>query len=253
MKSLEGHIGMVTGGATGIGAAIVERLAALGARVGYTYHNSRQEAELLAERLNRDGERIFPARVDICDSEQVKAGVEKINEHFGQPVSILVNNAGDIVKTMIIEEMPEEVWDKIIDVNLKGAFLCSKYCIPGMRQRQYGRIVNISSLAARAGGGPGAIPYAVAKGGLETFSRGLAKELGPYNITVNTVAPGVIYTRMHERYDVAGDLEEFKKKSPLARIGQTGEVAAAVVFLASAEASYITGAIISVNGGVRFD
>jgi 3-oxoacyl-[acyl-carrier protein] reductase len=253
MNDLSGQIALVTGGATGIGAAIVERLAECGARVGYTYRESRKEAELLREGLNRDGERVFSVKVDICDSQQVKAGVDAIIGHFGQPVSILVNNAGDIVKTVTIEEMPEELWDRIIDVNLKGAFLCSKYCIPGMRQRKYGRIVNISSLAARAGGGPGSIPYAIAKGGVETFSRGLAKELGPHHITVNTVAPGVIYTRILERYDVVGDHEEFRKRSPLSRIGNPDEVAAAVVFLASPDASYITGEIISVNGGVRFD
>jgi 3-oxoacyl-[acyl-carrier protein] reductase len=253
MKTLDGQIALVTGGATGIGAAIVAQLAARGARVGYTFHTSRHEAELLAKTLNRDGERVFPVEVDICDSRMVKAGVDSITDHFGKPVSVLVNNAGDIVETMVIEEMPEAVWDKIINVNLKGAFLCSKYCIPGMRRLDYGRIVNISSLAARAGGGPGAIPYAVAKGGVESFSRGLAKELGPFHITVNTVAPGVIYTRILERYDVVGPHDEFKKRSPLSRIGNPEEVAAAVVFLASPEASYITGELISVNGGVRFD
>jgi len=253
MIRLDGQVALVTGGATGIGAAIVERFVSLGARVGYTYRESKQEAEILTEKLNRDGEKVLPVKVDVCESQQVKAGVDAIIEHFGQPISILVNNAGDIIKTMLIEEMPEELWDRVMAVNLKGAFLCSKYCIPGMRQQRYGRIVNISSLAARAGGGPGSIPYAVAKGGMETFTRGLAKELGPHCITVNTVAPGVIYTRILKRYNVVGDHEEFKKRSPLHRIGQPEEIAAAVAFLASTEAAYITGEIISVNGGVRFD
>jgi NAD(P)-dependent dehydrogenase (short-subunit alcohol dehydrogenase family) len=179
---------------------------------------SRHEAKLFTETLNRNGERVFPVEVDVCDSRMVKDGADSITGHFGKPVSVLVNNAGDIVETMVIEEMPEALWDRIINVNLKGAFLCSKSC----RRRTR------------------AIPYAVAKRrGGELQSRP-AKELGPYHIAVNTVAPGVIYTRILKRYDAVGPHDELRKRNPLSRIGNPEEVAAAVLFLASPEASYIT-------------
>ena len=122
-----------------------------------------------------------------------------------------------------------------------------------MKARRYGRIVNISSLAARAGGGPGCLPYAVSKGGVETFTRGLAKEMAPYDITVNAVAPGLIDTDMIHRFDVCGGIENVIPKIPLARLAVTEEVAGAVVFLASRDASYITGETIAVNGGLRMD
>lgn len=253
MQSLHGQVAMVTGGATGIGAAIVKRLAELGARVGCCYRTSQVAAECLAENLNRNGMHVFPVQVDVTESQQVKAAVDSITRHLDGPISILVNNAGEMFQTVTIDEMSEEIWDKIIAVNLKGVFLCAKYCIPVMKAQKRGWIVNISSLAARAGGGPGSVHYAATKGGVESFTRGLAKELGPFNIFVNAVAPGVIGTTWHQRYKVAPAFQDLKQSIPLRRIGVPEDVVGAVVFLVSQDSSYITGEVINANGGLRMD
>jgi len=252
-EPLAGHIAMVTGGATGIGAAIVERLASAGARVGCCYRSSRAGAEALAARLGAQGCAVLPVQVDVASSEAVRAAVESITAHFGGPVSILVNNAGDQIATAPVDSMDEELWDRVLAVNLKGAFLCAKYCIPGMKSARSGRIINISSISAHSGGGPGAAHYAASKAGLEAFTRALAKELGPFNITANAVAPGVILTALHQRFNTPESLEKLRQGVPLARLGVPDEVAAVVAFLASADAAYITGEIIAVNGGLRMD
>lgn len=252
-EPLAGHIAMVTGGATGIGAAIVERLASAGARVGCCYRSSRAGAEALAARLGAQGCAVLPVQVDVASSEAVRAAVESITAHFGGPVSILVNNAGDQIATAPVDSMDEELWDRVLAVNLKGAFLCAKYCIPGMKSARSGRIINISSISAHSGGGPGAAHYAASKAGLEALTRALAKELGPFNITANAVAPGVIYTALHQRFNTPESLEKLRQGVPLARLGVPDEVAGVVAFLASADAAYITGEVIAVNGGLRMD
>ena len=196
---------------------------------------------------------ILLCQVDISDGEKVKSAIDSIAKHFGQPISILINNAGDILHLAKIESLTEEQWNQVMAVNLTGTFLCAKHCVTGMKAKNTGRIINISSLAARAGGGVGSIAYAVSKGGVETFTRGLAKELAPFNITVNAVAPGIIDTPILQRYNVTGNLGEIKQRTPLARLGRPDEVAGAVTFLASKEASYITGETIAVNGGLRMD
>ena len=252
-KPFEGQVVMVTGGSAGIGSAIVERFVSLGARVGCCYHSNAAAAQNLADKLNRQAEVVLPVKVDISDGGQVKSAVDSIAEHFGQPISILINNAGDVLHLAEIESLTEEQWNQVMAVNLTGTFLCAKHCIAGMKAKKTGRIINISSLAARAGGGAGSVAYAVSKGGVETFTRGLAKELSPFNITVNAVAPGVIDTAILQRYNVTGNLGEIKQKIPLARLGTPAEVAGAVTFLASKQASYITGETIAVNGGLRMD
>ena len=244
---------MVTGGAKGIGVAITERLVALGTKVACCYHKSQAAAKELEKRLNQQGGNLFAVQMDVCDAQQIQSALDATIEYFGDSVSILVNNAGDIVETAPVELLSEELWNKVMDVNLKSVFLCSKYCLPGMKAKRYGRIINLSSLAARAGGGPGCLPYAVSKGGVETFTRGLAKEVAPYNITVNAIAPGVTDTDLIRRYDVCGGLDKLVPRIPLSRLAVAGDVAGAVVFLASDDASYITGETIAVNGGLRMD
>jgi 3-oxoacyl-[acyl-carrier protein] reductase len=244
---------MITGGATGLGAAMVGRFAMLGADVACCYHKSRAGADALAVKLREMGVEIFPVQVDVADSAQVREAVAAIAEHFGRPVSILVNNAGDNISPAPIDEMEEETWDRVIDVNLKGAFLCAKYCIPAMKAAKAGRVINITSISGRSGGGPGGAHYAASKGGLEAFTRALAKELAPFGVTANGVAPGVVYTPLHERTNTPESLERLRQNIPLLRLGAPVDVAALVTFLASPEAGYITGENIAVNGGLRMD
>lgn len=249
----DGQLVFVTGGATGIGAAIVERFAVLGANVGCCYNKSRAGAEALAASLQARGLGIFPAQADVSEGQQVKAAIEATVARFGRPISILVNNAGDNINPTPVEAMDEALWTKVIGINLTGPFLCAKYCIAGMRALGTGRIINITSISARTGGGPGSAHYVASKAGLEGFTRALAKELAPFNITVNGVAPGVVYTPIHERTNTPETLERLRQNIPLLRIGQAEEVARVVTFLASEDAAFITGEIVAVNGGMRMD
>jgi len=253
MKGIAGKVAMITGGATGLGAACVERLAEEGAKVACCYNKSKANAEALAEKLTANGMEVFAVHIDVTDSGQVKSGVEAITNHFEQPIGILVNNAGDVIKNVPVDEMDEELWNLVIAINLTGTFLCSKYVVPGMKQLGEGRIINMGSISARTGGGSGAAHYVASKGGVEALTRALAGELAEYNITVNTVAPGVIYTPIHERHNTPESLERLRQQIPLKRIGDPPEVASVVAFLASDEARYITGENIAINGGKRFD
>lgn len=252
-KNLEGKIALVTGGGTGIGAAIVERLASLGARVACAYNKSRASAEALTGKLAAQGKIVWLVRMDVANEAEVRDGVEAVVRHFGAPVDILVNNAGDNLQPMTVDRMDKELWDRVMAINLGGAFLCAKHCIPAMKERRSGRIVNITSISARTGGGPGSAHYVASKAGLEGFTRALAKEMAPFGVTVNGVAPGLITTPIHDRTNTPESLEKLRQTIPLARIGMPEETARVVSFLISDEASYITGEIIAVNGGLRMD
>ena len=253
MEIFDGQVVMVTGGATGLGAAMVERFALLGAAVACCYNKSQSAAEALAAKLRECGKEILLVQVDVADGAQVRRAVAAVAEHFGRSVSILINNAGDNINPAPIDEMPEETWDRVIGINLKGAFLCAKYCIPAMKAAKAGRVINITSISGRSGGGPGGAHYAASKGGLEAFTRALAKELAPYGVTANGIAPGVVYTPLHERTNTPESLERLRLNIPLLRLGVPMDVAGLAAFLASADASYITGEIIAINGGLRMD
>jgi 3-oxoacyl-[acyl-carrier protein] reductase len=253
MKPFDGQLAFVTGGATGIGAATVEHLAALGAAVACCYHKSSAQAEALTEKLRARGFKILPVQVDVSKREQVQAAIETTLQHFGRPISLLINNAGDNLNPTPVETMDEALWQQIIGINLTGPFLCAKYAIPGMKTLGGGRIINVTSISARTGGGPGSAHYVASKAGLEGFTRALAKELAPFHITVNGIAPGVIYTPIHERTNTPESLERLRQNIPLARLGAADEVAQVVAFLASEAAAFITGEIVAVNGGMRMD
>jgi 3-oxoacyl-[acyl-carrier protein] reductase len=253
MDTFNGKLAMVTGGATGIGAAIVERLALLGADVACCYNKSQAGAQALAEKLGRAGREISIVKMDVSNHQQVKDGVESIIVRYGRPIQILVNNAGDNINPTPLEAMDEALWNKVIGINLTGPFLCAKYCIPGMKTLGGGRIINVTSISARTGGGPGSAHYVASKAGLEGLTRSLAKELAPFNITVNGVAPGLVYTPIHERTNTPESLERLRQTIPLLRIGAADEVARVVAFLASEDASFVTGEIVAVNGGMRMD
>lgn len=250
---LSGKNVLITGAAKGIGEAISKALAAAKANLAINYNTSAQRAESLVEQFRADGLRAVAIQADVSQPDQAERLVSQAQEALGSTIDILVNNAGALIQQSTIEEMTIELWNKVLAVNLTSAMLCAKYVIPGMKQKGWGRIINISSISARSGGGPGGSHYASAKAGMNTLTKSLAKAFGPYGITANAVAPGVILTEMHERFSTKESLEQLKKMTPLGFLGQPEDVAGLVLFLASDSASYITGETIAVNGGLRMD
>jgi 3-oxoacyl-[acyl-carrier protein] reductase len=206
-----------------------------------------EAAQSTAREIEKTGGRALAVQVDVSNAAVVDAAVKETLSAFGK-VDILVNNAG-ISQMSSIARMTEEEWDRTIDVNLKGVFLCCRAVIPHMKERRYGKIVNISSILALTGS-PARVHYSAAKTGVIGFTRGLAAELGPYNINVNSVGPGIIDTPMLEQ-DVASELrQQLQQRVPLRRLGVPRDIADAVLFLVSDEASYITGQSLFVCGGV---
>src|SRR5678815_1798491 len=250
--TLEGKVAIVTGGASGIGHATATALAECGAAVAINYHRNETGAELLREQINSNGGRAIAIRADVTMASEIAELVHRTNSELG-PVDILVNNAGSLIERLKILDITEERWDQVIDLNLKSAFLCSKAVIPGMVERRSGSIINLSSIAGRNGGALGSMHYATAKGGLITFTKGLAKELAPFNIRVNAVSPGVIDTPYHEQFSTPEMMKNYVNAIPLGRVGKAEEVASVIVFLASDAASYLAGETIEINGGMYMD
>ena len=250
---LNGKTALVTGGAKGIGEAISLALAANGAALALNYCSSGARAREMAAAIKADGGRAVCVQADVAEPDEVKRMVREAEAALGESIDILVNNAGTQVELSTIDSVTPELWQKVLAVNLTGAMVCSQCVAAGMREKGWGRIINISSISARSGGGPGGIPYATAKGGLNTFTKGLAKELGPAGITVNAIAPGIILTEMHEKFSTKESLDNLKGIVSLKRFGEPEDVSGAVLFLASDSASYVTGEIVAVNGGLRMD
>ncbi len=242
---LEGKIALVTGASRGIGRAISEELGAQGAIVIGTATTD-AGAQAISDAIAARGGQGVGMLMDVADSESVAHGLAKIDEHFGTPL-ILVNNAG-ITRDNLLMRMKDDEWEQVINTNLNGLYRLSKGVLRGMMKARHGRIINIGSVVGAMGNG-GQTNYAASKAGLEGFTRALAREVGSRNITVNAVAPGFIDT------DMTKELPEAQRQMlvgqiPLGRLGQAGEIASAVTFLASDAAAYITGAIIPVNGGM---
>ena len=250
---LNGKTALVTGGAKGIGEAISLALAANGAALALNYCTSGARAREMAAAIKADGGRAVCVQADVAEPDEVKRMVREAEAALGDSIDILVNNAGTQVELSTIDSVTPELWQKVLAINLTGAMVCSQCVAAGMREKGWGRIINISSISARSGGGPGGIPYATAKGGLNTFTKGLAKELGPAGITVNAIAPGIILTEMHEKFSTKESLDNLKGIVSLKRFGEPEDVSGAVLFLASDSASYVTGEIVAVNGGLRMD
>jgi 3-oxoacyl-[acyl-carrier protein] reductase len=241
----KGQVGIVTGGARGIGKAIAEGLAKSGVDLVIAGRNL-DAANETAAALTAFGVKAMGVKLDVSNSEEVEKTFEGIRKEF-QRIDILINNAG-ITKDGLLLRMSEAAWDSVIDINLKGVFLCSREAIKDMAKQRYGRIVNITSVAAFMGN-PGQANYSASKAGIVGFTKTIAREYAIRGITVNAVAPGFIETAMT---DVLSDRvkEEMKKLIPLGRFGTVEDVANAVIFLASPDSGYITGQVIHVNGGM---
>jgi 3-oxoacyl-[acyl-carrier protein] reductase len=249
---LQGQAALITGASSGIGRATAEAMARAGARVAVNYLKNEAGARETVQRIARAGGDAFAIRADVTRAAEVAAMVAAVRERWGR-IDILVNNAGDLIARRMLGEMTEDYFDQIMALNLKSAFLCAKAVWEEMAARKSGSIINMTSIAARNGGGPGAAAYAAAKGGLLTYTKGLARELAQHGIRVNGIAPGVIATPYHERYSSPGLMQKFVASIPLGRVGTSEEVADVAVFLASDAARYITGETIEVNGGMLMD
>jgi len=244
--SLEGRVAVITGAARGIGRAIGERLASLGADVVVADMQSELAEKCAKEIAELTGRKTLAIKVNVADAKSASEMVEKTINELDR-IDILVNNAG-ITRDTLILRMEEADWDAVIDVNLKGAFNCSKAAIRPMMRQRYGRIVNISSVSGQAGQ-VGQTNYSASKAGLIGFTKALAREVASRQITVNAVAPGFIPTALTN--DLSEDLKDMiLKATPLGRMGKPEEIAAAVAFLASDEAGYITGQVLAVDGGM---
>lgn len=249
MKAKEGTkmVAVVTGAGRGIGKAIAERLSEDGYKVAVCYRESETEANELSESICAVGAEAKAFKMDITDSENVNAVITEIEKEFGE-IAVLVNNAG-IASQMLFTDITDEMWLKMIDTNLSGAFYCTRAVLPFMIHRKSGKIINISSIWGETGGSC-EVHYSAAKAGVIGMTKALAKEVGPSGITVNSVSPGVILTDMTSHFDEE-TMNELKEETPLGRIGTPKDVAGVVSFLASSDADFITGADIPVNGGMN--
>jgi 3-oxoacyl-[acyl-carrier protein] reductase len=241
----EGKVAVVTGASRGIGRAIAQELGAEGAKVVVNYASSPEAAEEVAQAIQAAGGQASTFQADVGQVEQAKALIGHAIEHFGD-LHILVNNAG-IIRDGLILTMKEEDWDSVLQTNLKSTFNCSKAAVRHMLRKRYGRIINITSVAGQMGN-PGQTNYSASKAGMIGFTKALAREVASRSVTVNAVAAGFIDTAIWDRLETMK--EGLLEMIPLGRVGLPEEVAHSVAFLASDEAAYITGHVLTVDGGM---
>jgi 3-oxoacyl-[acyl-carrier protein] reductase len=243
---------LVTGASTGIGAAAAMAFARAGANVAVHYNRSREAAEAVAEGASGFAGRIVLVQGDVLDPAAPGRVVEEAAEALGG-LDVLVNNAGGLVARRVTEEMDDDFLEAVTSLNYYSAVRASKAAIPFLRQSDSGAIINVSSIAARNGGGPGTVVYASAKAAISGYTRALAKELASAGIRVNAIAPGVIDTPFHEAHTTSDAMAQMAGQIPIGRVGTSDECAGTILFLAfSPASSFITGEVVEVNGGHYF-
>ncbi|WP_298308088.1 SDR family NAD(P)-dependent oxidoreductase [uncultured Erythrobacter sp.] len=245
-----GKVAVVTGGSRDIGRAVCVKLASEGASVVVNYNNNQADADATVAAVEAAGGQGITVKADVTKPADVDALIAATTAAFGDEVHILVNNAGGLVARKTLEEMDEEFFNFVMQLNATSTFLACKAAVPLMKEGA--AIVNLASLAGRDGGGGGAIAYATSKGAVMTMTRGLAKELGPKGIRVNALCPGMIATTFHDKFTPDAARENVANSTPLRRQGKAEETADLVAYLASDEASFVTGANIDINGGLAF-
>lgn len=248
---LSGKTALVTGGNVGIGAGIARNLANCGVNVAITYFSHDVAAQETVDAIQAGGQKATMFRLDATNSEQVNEVVDQASQFLGGKIDILINNAGHLINRVTVDEMSDEHWHKVIDVNLSSTFYCTRAALQYIPDG--GRIVNMSSLAGRNGGGNGAVAYAASKAGVIGFTRGMAKELAPRHITVNALAPGfIVDTPFHETFTGVENYDRVIGGIPLQEAGVPDDVAGAVIYFVSDLGKWVTGQIAEINGGAWF-
>ena len=248
-EELKDAVILVTGASTGIGAAAALAFGRLGAHVVVHYNASREAAEGVASEIESSGGKATLVQGDMSDGETAAAVVEHAIAAGGR-LDVLVNNAGHMVDRIPVDDMDDEAFDRVLDLNARSAVAAIRAAVPQFRRQGRGNVINVTSISARSGGSRGSVLYSGAKGFISTITHGLAKELAPENIRVNAVSPGVILTAFHEKYSTPEKLESQRQTVPLGRLGTAEDCAGAFLFLATdALSGYITGQVIEVSGG----
>jgi 3-oxoacyl-[acyl-carrier protein] reductase len=242
------HVSLVTGASTGIGAATARQLAEAGSRVAVHYHQSREAALGVVQQIEAAGGRAFVVQANLAKPAAAAQLVEQVGR-----VDCLVNNAGSMIGRRKLLEITPEFWNEVMETNLSSVLRVTQAVVPGMIERGSGTIINIASVAARNGGGPGVMAYATAKAAVVCLTKGLAKELASSGIRVNAVNPGVIATPFHEKFTSEAQMKALVANIPQGRAGTSEEIASVIAFLASDGASHMTGESVEVNGGLWMD
>ncbi|MEY3282270.1 MAG: SDR family NAD(P)-dependent oxidoreductase [Acidobacteriota bacterium] len=247
-QDMTGRVALVTGGSSGIGSWAALALAECGATVAINYHRNHDGAAATRAQIEANGGRAITIQADVSQRLSANALIEETRRQLG-PIDILVNNAGDLIQRSPLVEFPDELLDQVIDLNFKSVLYCSQAVMREMMARRTGTIINVGSIAGHHGGGPGAAVYAATKAAVMCLTKGMAREMSPFGVRVNGVAPGVIDTPFHEKRSTPEQMAQFVASIPMNRVGTSEECGRVIAFLASDAASYLHGEMIEINGG----